>query len=223
MRPIPLLRLLLVSLLCLSPGSLLGQDSYKVEAADASTLADFPQALLEKLDAPGARVVGSQGAVCTVWLRKGVPTKADSGAMGVIHGGLENGSFLGALHFPKEGADFRARPIKPGYYTLRYALIPQDGAHMGVFQTRDSLVLSPVSVDTDLEKNLSFDEMVKLSRQASGTPHPAFLVMSAVYDSQNLPAIAKDDLGNWSLQLKLQGTSGELPVGITVVGKWEGE
>ena len=106
---------------------------------------------------------------------------------------------------------------------MRFVLIPQDGAHMGVFQTRDSIVLSPASADTAVEKNLSFDEMVALSRQASGTPHPAFLVMSAVYDSQNLPAVAKDDLGNWDLQLKLQGEGGEIPIGITVVGKWEGE
>ncbi len=93
---------------------------------------------------------------------------------------------------------------------------------MGVYPTRDALLLSPLAADTQIDQTLSFDDMVKLSRQASGTPHPGFLVMSSVANGASFPSVAKDDAGHWNLQMKVQGKNGDLPIGITVVGKWEG-
>ncbi|MFB3923378.1 MAG: hypothetical protein ACE145_16775 [Terriglobia bacterium] len=200
-----------------------GQGNYKVESVAAPAAADVPKALVDVLDAQGARVVGDQGPLCEVWLRKGIALGQAAGGLGdILYGQLTAGTIVGVLHFPNAGADFRGQPVKAGYYVLRHALIPQDGAHMGAYATRDALLLSPVAADTEITKDLSFDEMVKLSRQASGTPHPAFLVMSAVSDGATFPSVVKDDMGHWNLQLKVSGQGGELPIGITVVGKWEG-
>ena len=93
---------------------------------------------------------------------------------------------------------------------------------MGAYATRDALHLTPVAADTQVDQTLSFEDMVKLAKQASGAPHTAFLVMSAVSGGAAFPSVAKDDLGHWNLQLKMQGKNGELAIGITVVGKWEG-
>ncbi|MBZ5516545.1 MAG: hypothetical protein LAN62_17190 [Acidobacteriia bacterium] len=203
--------------------SAFAQGNYKVEAVPAPTAADVPKALLDVLDAQGARVSGDQGVLCEVWLRKGMELGPPAGGLGdILYGQLGTGDVVGLLHLPNPSADFRGQTIKPGYYVLRHALIPQDGAHMGVYATRDALLLSPAASDTQIATALSFDDMVKLSRQASGTPHPGFLVMSAVSDGATFPSIVKDDAGHWDLQMKVQGKNGELPIGITVVGKWEG-
>lgn len=216
------LRLTLAALLLFSMAAL-GQGNYKVESVAAPAASDVPKALLDVLDAQGARVVGDQGALCETWLRKGIALGQAAGGLGdILYGQLGVGAVVGVLHFPGAATDFRGQPIKPGYYVLRHALIPQDGAHMGAYATRDALLLSPVAADTDIGKDLNFADMVKLSRLASGTPHPAFLVMSAVSDGATFPSIVKDDLGHWNLQLKVTGQSGELPIGITLVGKWEG-
>lgn len=215
-------RLTLAALLFFSVAAC-GQGNYKVEAAAAPAASDVPKALLDTLDAQGARLVGDQGAICEVWMRKGIPLGQAAGGLGdVLYGQLGVGAVVGVIHFPSTGADFRGQPIKPGYYVLRHALIPQDGAHMGAYATRDALLLSPVAADTDIGKDLSFADMVKLSRLASGTPHPCFLVMSAVSDGTTFPSVVKDDLGHWNLQLKVTGQNGELRIGITLVGKWEG-
>jgi hypothetical protein len=182
-----------------------------------------PKALLEALEAQGTRLVGDQGTVCEIWLRKAMPLKQAAGGGGdVLYGALGEGAVLGILHFPNAGADFRGQPLKPGFYVLRYALIPQDGNHMGVYPYRDALLLSPVAADTEPDKELKFDDLVKLSRLASGTPHPAFLVMSPVGEGQTFPSVVKDDQGHWNLQLKVRGQTGEIPIAITLVGKWEG-
>jgi hypothetical protein len=104
---------------------------------------------------------------------------------------------------------------------LRYGLIPQDGNHMGVNPYRDAFVMAPVAADPGPGKTLSFEDLVKLSTQASGTPHPGFLVGAPV-NGATFPSVAKDDSGNWNVQIKGHAASGDLPLAFTVVGHWQG-
>jgi hypothetical protein len=199
-----------------------GQGDYKAEAIGAAPT-DVPTSILGTLDTAGVRVTDGQGAtLCEVWLRKTLPASDNpNSSADVLFGSLPVGAFLGVLHFPKATPDFRSQTIKPGYYTLRYELIPQDGNHMGVNPTRDAMVLAPVAADSDPDKTLSFEDVVKLSKQASGTPHPGFLVGAQV-NGDTFPSVAKDDSGHWNVQLKGHGPSGDMPLAFTVVGKFEG-
>jgi len=197
--------------------------TYKVETAGAPAAGQVPPAVQNALESQGAKVENGQGGtLLEVWFAKTVATNSSaSSSSDYVYPYLTEGEFLGVLHFSSPGADFRGQPIKPGFYTLRYGLIPQDGNHMGVNPTRDVLVLCPAAADTDLSADLKFDDLVKLSRLAAGTPHPAFLVGAPV-NGTTFPAVAKDDQDHWNLQVKLHGSSGDLPFAFTVVGKWQG-
>jgi hypothetical protein len=212
---------LLVAAQLLWAATIFAQD-YKTQAASAPP-SDVPKAIQDMLDAQGVGVVDAQGApLCEIWLRKSIPANpSPSTSADILNGGLAEGTFIGVVHFPKPAADFRGQPLKPGFYTLRYALIPQDGNHMGVNPYRDAVVLGPVAADTAPDAVLKFDGLVKLSRQASGTPHPALLVMAQV-NGDTFPSAVKDDQGHWDLQLKAHVASGDLPIALTVVGKWQG-
>jgi hypothetical protein len=197
--------------------------AYKIESAGPPPVADLPKPLQDALESQGTRVVNDQGGtLLEVWLRKSVPTNsAASGSSDFLYPSLSEGVSLGVLHFPSQGADFRGQAMKPGFYTLRYGLIPQDGNHMGVNPTRDVFILCPAAVDNDPAAALKFDDLVKLGRQASGAPHPGFLVGAPV-NGDSFPAVVKDDQGHWNLQVKIHGSGGDLPIAFTVVGKWEG-
>jgi len=197
--------------------------TYKVENAGVPAAGQIPQPLQNALDSQGAKVESDQGGtLLEVWFATTVATNSSaSPSSDYLYPALTDGELLGVLHFPSPGADFRGQAIKAGFYTLRYGLIPQDGNHMGVNPTRDVLVLCPAAADTDLSANLKFDDLIKLSRQAAGTPHPAFLVGAPVNGS-TFPAVAKDDQDHWNLQVKLHGSNGDLPFAFTVVGKWQG-
>ena len=202
-------------------GMVFGQ-TYKVESAGAPP-AQLSKSLQDALESQGTRVVNDQGGLLLeVWLPKTVPTNSNaSPSSDFLFPSLSEGEFVGVLHFPNPGSDFRGQAIKAGFYTLRYGLIPQDGNHMGVNPTRDVFVLCPVAADSNLDASLKFDDLVKLGRQSSGTPHPGFLLGAAV-NGNTFPAVAKDDQGHVNLQVNLHGSSGDLPIALTVVGKWEG-
>jgi len=213
--------LFVISLLSLSA---LAQGDAKVESIPAVAAADVSKTMADALEPQGVRVTNDKGTVCEIWLRKDLELGPPAGGLGdVMYGELGVGNWVGLLHFPDAAADFRGQPLKAGYYGLRYVKIPTDGAHMGVFPTRDALALTPVAADGAIDQTLSSADIIKLSRQASGTPHPAFLVMSSSEGSSTFPSVGKDDEGNTSLRLKVQGKNGELPIGITVIGKWAGE
>ncbi|MHB8654201.1 MAG: hypothetical protein ACYDA9_10015 [Terriglobia bacterium] len=201
------------------------QGAYKVAPVPLPSGSELPAALTAVLQPQGSQVLDAAGAtVCEVWLGNAVNLQATSNSSpDVMYGNLAVGTLLGALHFPKAGSDFRGQAIKPGYYTLRYALNPQDGNHMGVNPTRDFALLSPAAQDTQVDKVLSFADLVKLSKQASGTNHPAILEMDPA-GSGAAASIVQDSQGYTVLQAQTQGKTAAgqaqpLNLAIVVVGQ----
>lgn len=185
----------------------------------ATIPSDIPKAFQDILQAQGTRVVGDKGAVCEVWFSKAV-AQSTGGNPDALYPALGVGVLVAVLHFPAAGSDFRGQAIKPGYYTLRYALLPQDGNHMGVNPYRDFLLFSPIAADTDVSKSLKLEDLYKLSRQASGTNHPAVMSLVPTAQGATFPSIVQDDQGHSVLQVKL-GTSGgqDVPIALVVVGQ----
>ncbi|MGH9431670.1 MAG: hypothetical protein ACRD3T_09020 [Terriglobia bacterium] len=202
------------------------QASYKVAPASLPGSSNVPQSVLGALEAQGESFQNSAGtAICEVWFRKGIPvTKSASSSADVIYGGMSVGEWVGLIHFPQKATDYRGQAIKPGYYTLRYAQIPQDGNHMGVSTYRDFLLMSPVAADTQPNQDLSFDALVKLSRQTAGTGHPAILMLDPAHPSSAFPGAVADDQGNWTLQVKLDTNAqpAQLPFAVVLVGQYQG-
>src|SRR5688572_26772392 len=84
------------------------------------------------------------------------------------------GTLVGAVRAAGPFREIRGRTIKPGVYTLRYGLQPQNGDHLGASPFREFLLLSPAAVETD-PKPLGVDATNALSKQAIGQSHPAVL------------------------------------------------
>jgi hypothetical protein len=210
--------------------SAFAQGDYKAETISGPPPADVPKVLQDAVLAQGARLLDNQGKpLAEIWLAKTLVGQANpSSSMDIIYGSIQPGAFVGVLHYPNGGSDFRGQNIKSGFYTLRYDLIPQDGNHMGVSQYRDFLLLMPVAQDTDPSKPLKFEDAMKLSRAASGTSHPGVLSMDTTDQASGaLPTAFKDDMGNWVLAAKTQvkaegGAAKDLPMAIVLVGKYQG-
>jgi hypothetical protein len=195
----------------------LAQAQYKVEkvsAAPEGVAAGFT-ALLQK---EGSRVSGADGkAAFEIWFRAEAPKSASpSNEDAVSLPTVPHGAFLGVVHFSQPWADRRGQTIKAGIYTLRYSMFPVNGDHQGVAPQRDFLLLTPVAGDADPAGLPTFDQLVEMSRKASGTPHPA--VLSCWKADPLKPGFAPEGEHDWVLQ----GTVGDLPVAIILIGKAEG-
>jgi hypothetical protein len=205
------------SVLCLLLAASAAFAQYKSSPAGAPP-AELAPAIGQALQQQGTKIASDSGTVfCEVWLRTTMPSGPASTDQAVTLTTTPQGALLGAIRFAGQGADRRGQQIKPGVYTLRYALQPVNGDHLGVSPQRDFLVLTPAADDKDLNATPAFDALMAMSRKASGTPHPAVLSIWAAGASD--PAgFAKQGENDWVLTTKI----GDTLVSVILVGKVEG-
>jgi hypothetical protein len=196
-------------------------DGYKVEAIGELKAEAVPAAVRGVLENKGLRVTDGGKAICEIWFRKDIAT-AKAEVEGANFAELQDGSLTGVINFPAATSDYRGQGIKSGYYTLRYAVMPVNGAHMGVSPTRDFFVLSPASADTDPNAQVKGEALVKLSSPAAGSAHVSPWSLVSVTSKDGLPKVVTTEESHVILEAALPVKSGPLPVGITIIGKTEG-
>ena len=201
-------------LACFLLGALSLLADYKLEKAGPPP-SEVAAPIAALLNPEGFKMVGGDGKVwCELWLVKEEPKGPETTEVDVSWKTVPHGSLIGVLRFPNEGADRRAQPIRPGVYTLRFSYYPVNGDHLGVAPQRDFLVLTPASDDKDAARVESFDELMKMSRRASGTPHPAVLSMWLEQFDFN-PGLNKFGEEDWVLQTKI----GNAQISLILAGK----
>jgi hypothetical protein len=197
--------------------------SYKAEPLSEPPPGELAAPLRNALSATGIRVTGPNGGLCDIWLGKAVPEKASAPpSLGVVFPQVAQGTLVGAIRFPNSVKDYRKQLIKAGVYTLRYALLPENGNHMGVAPQRDFVLASPAAADQD-PSTLTIEQTLALSRKATGSNHPSVWSLAAPEDHpKSLPSVFHLDDGDlWLVEfhLPLQGGTGSpLSMALVVVG-----
>jgi hypothetical protein len=199
-----------------------GQGNYKIGTA-GSTPSDLPAAVAGALNGHGTSLLDGSGAtVANIWWAKTI-SGTGGGSADAAYPDLAVGTFVGVLVFPNGGSDFRGQKIKAGTYTLRYARIPQDGNHMGVNPYPDFVLLLPAASDPDPAKTLGLTDLVKLSKLAAGTNHPAVMSLVPTAQGATFPSLVRDDQGHWVLEVQVSESAGgsakPLRLALIVVGQ----
>ena len=193
----------------------------KVESIGPLTDSSVPRAVLETLEAKGYRLTLDEPApACELWIRKSVPAQPKKDIEGLAYPQLAESTLVGVIRFSQPAADFRGQRIRAGFYTLRYELIPNDGNHLGVAPNRDFLLLVPAASDADPKAQFKFEELVALSREATGTKHPGPLSLAQADGMVTAAAVSKDDQDHWifSVPVKLESGDG-IPMALVVKGR----
>jgi len=222
-------RLLLSVVLAICAAPAWGEEPYSIEPVTLHASVGLPQGLLHSLQPHGTRLFGfSEGVktpICEIFWAKTIAGREMShGSSQGFYGKLKQGAVIGIVHFlvvKDYVRDFRSQTIKPGYYTLRYAVMPGGIAEN---EPRDFAVLIPASEDRDLERVLPLSELSRRSQMAFHTKHPASMSLVEVdNDLKNFPGVVTDDEGTCVLQVKVHVKSGnssvarEFPLAIVLV------
>jgi len=192
----------------------------KVESLGPLTDSSVPAAVRQILDAKGYRLTLDEPApACELWIRTSVPAQPKTDIEGLAYPQLAESTLVGVIRFSQPAADFRGQRIRAGFYTLRYELIPNDGNHLGVAPNRDFLLLVPAASDSDPKAKFKFEELVALSREATGTKHPGPLSLAQADGMVTAAAVSKDDQDHWIFSVPVKLASGdEIPIALVVRG-----
>jgi|SRR5271154_1714590 len=207
-----------------------GDEAYSLKPTRLRASAHLPQSLVSALRPQGFRVYGKINGVETLiceifWARDIAAQDAAPASTSLLYGSLKTGTLVGVVHFliiERYVRDYRSQLIKPGYYTMRYAAMPE-----GVNRSElDFVLLSAVSADRNPEQVPALDELVRRGRLCSRTRRPLMMSLAEVDKDQSFPSLTTDEEGTSVLQVKLRvkpakstrpGPSREFPLALTVV------
>jgi hypothetical protein len=167
--------------------------------------------------------------VTEVFWAKSLHTESANTPADVLYGKLKQGSFVGVIHFlliQRYVRDYRSQMLRPGYYTMRYAVMPKGSnqpSEHNQSEPRDFLLLTPIDNDRAPGVIVPVPELVHRSRVASPVHHPVELSLAAIDPDHTLPSLITDDEGTTTFQLKLASTSErgkmaeDLPLAVIVI------
>jgi hypothetical protein len=175
-----------------------------------------------QLQAGGVRAT-VDGKTLDFWWTKGVPL---TGAGAADWQRVAEGTLVGAVRISAPFRDIRGKVIKPGVYTLRFGIQPDNGDHLGVSPHREFLLISPAGDDRDPAPQ-GHEGTIDLSKGAIGGSHPGVWSIDPLAAGQQaLLSQHKTDLGHEALIVEVPATrdgkaEGTMKFGIVLVGKIE--
>jgi hypothetical protein len=187
---------------------------FKPERFTAPAPGELAPSITSTLSGDGVKVAAGAATLEFWW----VSALGTTGSGPAAWNQVPEGAIVGALRVTGAFKEIRGKVVKPGVYTLRYALQPQNGDHLGASPFREYLLLSPAAADTD-PTALGFDGTVASSKQTIGTSHPAAL-------SIDPPVSASPVLAAYTNEIDLKGVTfevktsagGTLKFGLILVG-----
>ena len=132
---------------------------------------------------------------------------------------------MGAFRTSTAITDIRGFTIRPGTYTLRFALQPQNGDHLGVSPNREFLVVCPAADDLTVEP-VGYEGAVALAKKASHRAHPAAFSIDPPASSASPLSTATNDIGLRSVIVSVATSANGAPTppltfGLVVEGTIE--
>jgi hypothetical protein len=205
--------LLILAGAVLWPSQTSGQVLVSKETLAAPTEVAEP---LRALLSPDAVVVTVAGTRLEFWWVKNLDlASSPSGAPSWTH--VAEGAFVGALRLAQPRGDVRNFTMKPGVYTLRYALQPQNGDHVGISPYREFLIVGPATADKS-PLPAGYDGAVALGKTTLNRAHPAALSLDPPATDGPALSVVANDAGHQSVLIQVPAAHGGKPAGVLTFG-----
>lgn len=185
-------------------------------ALDVSPPDELSPAAKGLLGGPAAKVQSGSATLEFWWVKS-----LDASGPGEAWSRVPEGGLVGAVRVSEPYPDIRGRRIKPGVYTLRYALQPMNGDHLGVSPHREFLLVSPAAADIAAAPT-GYQGTVDLSKQTTGAAHPAAWSLDPPSGAAGQPLTAyRNDAGHQGIVFEISTASGPIRFGLILIGKIE--
>ncbi len=166
---------------------------------------------------PNAVTVTTGTTKLEFWWLKSLPLRP--GATGAPSwADVADGALVGAMRLSANWSEIRGYTIRPGVYTLRFALQPQNGDHMGISPAREFLLPAPAAEDVAVDP-VGYDRAVAMASKSSRRAHPASISIDPAVSTATALSATTNDLGHQVVIVSVQTSAGTpLTFGVVVAG-----
>jgi hypothetical protein len=201
---------------------------YAVKAAKSEPPKEVNESIRKLLSGESLTFLEGGKPVAEIWLRGEIPVDATPAQLknGVTYREIKQTELVGVVKFPQNFLDYRKQPIKPGVYTLRNILQPQDGDHAGKSPYLEFFVATAAAMDTKPGPMDEIKTLMEMSQKSINTGHPAVFMLFPAKAGTAAKVESKPNM-HWvvttqrEVAVKGQKTGSFLGISLTLVGHAE--
>jgi hypothetical protein len=197
---------------------------FTVKVADKEPPKELDASIRSVLQSKAIQVLESDKPAFEFWLCKEIPLQSAPESAAKAMDRIKQATLLGAVSVASPQHDYRDDALAAGVYTMRFALQPQDGNHLGTAEFSYFGVLTPAKLDTKLDGITDYKQLVKASSKETSTDHPAIISLRPPSaEAGEAPKLVEPVAEHKSVLLKTPakagGQSTTIPLEIVVEGK----
>jgi hypothetical protein len=179
-------------------------------AADKAPPKELEAAIASKLQRQAVQLLDGDRPVYEFWFAGDLPLTDKPASAAKALDVLKPATLLGAVAVPKALRDYRDDELAAGVYTMRFALQPQDGNHLGSAEFLYFAVLVPAKLDPKPDGIADYKALVKASSKETATDHPVILSLRPAASSDGqLPKLNDPAPEHKSVRVKVPAKFGE--------------
>jgi len=181
----------------------------------------FVRAVLQK---KAVQLVDGDRPVWEFWLVNELPLQSKPASLAKAMDTLKQPALLGAVSVPKALRDYRDDELAAGVYTMRFALQPQDGNHLGTAEFSYFAALTPAKLDTKPDGIADYKALVKASSKETSTDHPLILSLRpAGAEAGDTPSLQEPVSEHKSVRVKVPAKAGGDKMSLSFEVVYEGK
>ena len=216
--------LLLVTLLIFLQVNASTAADLALKVADKEPPKELDASIRAKLQTKAVQLLDGEKPVYEFWFSAEVLLQSKPASAGKALDAIKQATLLGAVAVPRDQRDYRDDELRAGVYTMRFALQPQDGNHLGTSEFNYFAVLTPAKIDDKLEGISEYKALVKASSKETSTDHPVILSLRPVSSEPgDVPQLNTPAPDHKSVRVKVQAKAGDERVSITFEIVYEGK
>lgn len=195
-----------------------------LKVVDKTPPAPLDAAIRAKLQTKAVQLLDGDQAVYEFWWCAELPLQSKPTSPAKALDGIKQAELIGAVNVPADQRDYRDDELRAGVYTLRFALQPQDGNHLGTSEFSYFAVLTPAKTDRKPDGITTYKALVKASSKETATEHPVILSLRpASSDAGDLPKLSEPAPEHKSVRLTVPAKAGEEKTSVVFEVVYEGK
>ena len=215
--------LLLGTVLILLPVNASTAAELALKVADKEPPKELDASIRAKLPMKAIQLLDGEKPVYEFWFSAEPPLQAKPASVGKALDALKPATLLGAVAVSRDQRDYRDDELHAGVYTMRFALQPQDGNHLGTSEFNYFAVLTPAKIDNKLDGIADYKALVKASSKETSTDHPVILSLRPASGQGDAPQLNTPAPEHKSVRVKVPAKAGDEKVSITFEVVYEGK
>jgi len=159
-----------------------GELALKVAKKDPPSAVD--ESIRKTLQSTAVQLVDGDKAAFEFWLSAEIAMPSKPASSTAAMDAIKQSALLGVVAVGSDTRDYKDAELFAGVYTMRFALQPQDGNHLGTAEFNYFAVLVPSKKDVKPDGITDYKALVRASRAGTPSDHPVILSLRPVSSVQ---------------------------------------